>query len=79
MGTWLVRDIHVAAAAIELGIANDIGIDVGELIGRWEGDVAFAQKHVSGGGCIFLRAFPGPRPWTPSACPILGLPSPAIP
>ena len=79
VGTWLVRDIHVPAAADDLGIASANGMDVADLLRRWEGEVVYAQKHVSGGGCVFLCAFPGPRPWTPSACQLLGVPSPAIP
>jgi hypothetical protein len=68
VGTWLARDIHAAAAAGELGIAGQNGMDVTDLLRCWEGEIAFAQKHVSGRGCVFLCAFPGPRPWTPSAC-----------
>lgn len=78
VGTWLVRDIHLAAAAEELGIYRNLGMDVSDLLQRWEKEVKFAQDHVSGGGCVFLCAFPGPRPWTPSACPFLGVRLPSI-
>jgi hypothetical protein len=75
VGTWLVRDVHVAAAAADLRIPEDSGANAGDLLQRWAAEVAFAREQVSGGGCVWLTAFPGPRPWTPSACRMLGVAS----
>jgi hypothetical protein len=73
VGTWLVRDFHVAAAAEELGALDQLGPDGAGLLGRWNEEVEFARDHVSGSGCVWLTSFPGPRPWAASACRLLGV------
>ena len=73
VGAWLVRDLHVAAAAKDLGLLGEFGSRADALLEEWDKEVAFARDHVSGAGCVFLCAFPGPRPWLASACGWLGV------
>jgi hypothetical protein len=73
VGTWLVRDLHAAAAAEELGTLAELASDGAGLLRRWDEEVAFARDHVSRGGCVWLVSFPGPRPWAASACRLLGV------
>ena len=51
------------------------GPDRDTLLKRWSDEVQFARDHASSGGCMCLVSFPGPRPWTPSACKLLGVES----
>ena len=73
VGTWLVRDFHVAAAAKDLGLLGEFGSRADALLEQWDEEVTFARDQVTGAGCVFLCAFPGPRPWLPSACAWLGV------
>lgn len=76
VGTWLLRRIHVIAAMLE---ADPLALSEQERsreAEQWQKAVTFAKDHVSGGGCVFLTSFPGPRPWLPSACSRLGVPEP---
>lgn len=76
VGTWLLRSVHVAAAMLETDALALPEYDRTRGVANWENAVKFAKDHVSGGGCVFLTSFPGPRPWLPSACVLLGLPEP---
>lgn len=78
VGTWLVRDVHIAAGAAEMGMPLATPDVFENLLGRWEDEVTDAQDHVAEGGYVFLCSFPGPRPWTPSACRFLEIPFPPV-
>jgi len=74
-GAWLLRDIHVAAARLD----NDVQLAEEECVSgnaRWQREIEFVTNQLHEGGCVPFVAFPGPRPWLPSACAGLGVPEP---
>jgi len=72
-GTWLVRDLHVLIAAMELGMTNPKDPYCGIVQERWDEEIAKVRTDMASGGCCPFLAIPGPLPWAPSACPSLGV------
>jgi hypothetical protein len=75
VGSWLVT-----TSMAEYAVSRDAPTrgEAGKSAARkaWREHVRIATAHVESGGCVFLCAFPGPRPWSARSAGVLGLPSP---
>ncbi len=72
-GMWFLRGYDVQMAAIELGISQ-LPLAEQEAVRQqyqWSVDAVISQ--LDSGGCSAIYAFPGPKPWGPSAAELLGV------
>ena len=75
LGAYMLRDLLVDLAAIEMGLSEKSPDEQAALIVAWEEQMNSVRDYIEERDASALLSFPGPRPWLSSAADAMGIDS----